>query len=89
MIEIEREALSPAKSDSVITIRKSISRDECEDEEVGNALSACRALPIIYDGSPVEMAKCFYTEILLPVSRLGLRKVIKSDSKALSRSTVS
>jgi len=45
-----------------------------DGEEIGNALSTYRALLIIFDGSPLEMAKCFYTELLLPVKKAGIIK---------------
>ncbi|MGD0662458.1 MAG: hypothetical protein ABSD38_30760 [Syntrophorhabdales bacterium] len=54
-----------------------------EGEEIGNALSAYRALLIIHDGSPVEMAKCFYTEMLLPLKKAGVAESYEVGLKGL------
>ncbi len=55
----------------------------CNGEEIGNALSAYRAFLITHDGNPFEMAKCFYTEILLPVKKAEITESYEVGAKGL------
>jgi len=43
----------------------------CNGEEIGDALSVYRAYLLIF-GNPIEMAKCFYNDILLTVKKAGI-----------------